>query len=121
MVCGHKGSGMITVDGLPSAIRVGPYDIKIVFLPDDSDDYGHFLASELELGIQRQFASGAVAVDTFLHEILHAVWWAAALPRKRCEEERAVSQIAPSLTQVFRDHPELLTWMQKTLAANTKP
>lgn len=45
--------------------------------------------------------------EVLLHEVLHAAWFAAAIPEKPTEEV-AVTGLARSLAQVIRDNPELL-------------
>ena len=110
---------MISIEGLPSTIRVGCYDIRIIAIspvehPDNANDYGAFHPAEQEIRLHPKFPTGALAVDTLLHELLHAAWFASANPRQ-CGEERAVSGLSPVLTQIIRDHPEILAWMQKAL------
>ena len=53
-----------------------------------------------------------VVADTFLHEILHAVWHEYNL-QDDDREERIVHTLATGLTQVMHDNPELLTWLKK--------
>ncbi len=108
----------VTLEGLPSIIRVGCYDIGIVPISadhaDNANDYGAWHPAEQEIRLQPKFATGALAIDTLIHELLHAAWFASALPRQ-CGEERAVSGLSPLVTQIIRDHPEILAWMQKAL------
>jgi hypothetical protein len=106
---------MITVDGLPASIRVGPYDIRISTVDqiDGGDCYGAFHLDTQEIQILKQFNSGVMAADTLLHELIHAAWRTTSLPKRG--EEQAVSLLATCLTQIFRDHPQLLTWIQNTL------
>ena len=53
-----------------------------------------------------------VVADTFLHEIMHAVWHEYNL-QDDDREERIVHTLATGLTQVMHDNPELLTWLKK--------
>jgi len=107
---------MIKVDGLPSSLRVGPYDITIAIVDELTGSYGEFSPVEQEIRLLREYKTAALAVDTLLHEVLHAAWFAAALPKKY--EERTVSALAPTLTQILRDHPEVLEWVRKALGAS---
>lgn len=50
-------------------------------------------------------------VDTVIHEILHACEYKAGKPYN----EDWVRAVATGLTGVFRDNPELLTWIRKKL------
>lgn len=103
------------MNDLPKSIRVGPYDISIVHLPSDSEDFGQFHLGDQELRLQKEFRSGVAAVDTFVHELAHAAWRVLGLPG-RATEEQVCSSVAPIFTQVFRDHPEVLHWMLKKLS-----
>ena len=51
---------------------------------------------------------------TLLHEILHAVWALHALSDDD-KEERIVTALGNGLSQVFRDNPELVTFIKKGL------
>lgn len=104
----------MTVHGLPKSIRVGPYDIEIVALPEKDDRFGCFQLGKQELGLAPHFHSGVAAVDTFLHELAHAAWTISGL-LNRATEEQAASAIGPVFTQVFRDHPEIVVWIANML------
>lgn len=49
-------------------------------------------------------------VDTVLHEVTHAIYWAYVIEDKD-EEERIVTTMARAWTQVWRDNPDLLGWL----------
>lgn len=117
MVRRKKGSGM-SVHGLPSTIRVGPYDIFIRPLPSESDLFGRFRLYDQEILLSKNFLSGHALVDTFIHELTHAIWSIFGLGTKATEEQVA-SAIAPHLTQVLRDHPEILHWMIENLTKSS--
>jgi hypothetical protein len=109
---------MITVDGLPASIRVGPYDIKIETLDEKSaeDKYGEFGESEHTIWLRPEFISGPVAVDSILHEIFHAIWCVGAIKQEHGEEQIVTVQ-ATGLTQILRDNPLLTAWIAKALGA----
>jgi hypothetical protein len=106
----------ILVDDLPGTIRVGPHDIAITYLTDEEakEDFGYFKTGELTIGISREFVTGSMAVDTVVHELLHAIWFT-AIKDESSPEERAVATVATQLTQVIRDNPELIKWLQNTV------
>ena len=54
-------------------------------------------------------------MDTVLHEINHVIWAVGQLKTKMQKEERAVAVMATYWTQIFRDNPQLITWIKKTL------
>lgn len=54
------------------------------------------------------------AVDTLLHEINHAIYWAYGI-NDDDKEERVVGTFATAWTQVFRDNPRLLQYITESL------
>lgn len=105
----------IKVDDLPSSIRIGAYDIQICYLSKDDDDMGSFDSSTETIWIQSEFKSNISAVDTLIHEILHACWDVSALPSSAVVEEQVVASITPVMTQVFRDNPAVVEWISRRL------
>jgi hypothetical protein len=105
------------VRSLPPVVRIGPFDIRVVELDagTGTDDYGQFSADELEIRLRRDFVSPAMAADTFIHEVLHAVWWVMNA-RAKDGEERIVTLLSTGLTQFLRDNPAVLAWLRKSLA-----
>lgn len=51
-------------------------------------------------------------LDTFLHEVNHAIYWIYSL-REDDDEERVVSIFATAWAQIFVDNPEVLTFIKK--------
>jgi hypothetical protein len=104
------------LDGLPATVRVGPHDVRFVEMSaeESEEKYGYFLDSKMEIGLCREYAAGSVAVDTVLHELVHAIWHQSVLKEGAAEEDIAHT-IGKQLTQVFRDNPELIEWMQQTV------
>jgi hypothetical protein len=103
------------LDGLPKTIRIGPYDITIKLLPGDHDDCGNFNLGEGAIGLQGAFHTPTMAVDTFIHEVIHAACRIYGIIDDDFLEERICSGVAPVMTQIFLDHPEILRWMLKSL------
>ncbi len=103
------------MDGLPKSVRVGPHEIAIKVLPETemADDFGALEMCKLEMRLCDHYAGGSLAVDTALHEVLHAIWHVSL--KETQAEESIVSTIASQLTQVIRDNPELIAWMQETV------
>lgn len=104
------------VKELPKTVRVGPFDFHIV--PMDmhkataNSRYGECSSIEMKISIQEEFSSPIKAVDTVLHEISHAIFWAYGL-EDGDKEERTVSTFGTAWTQVWRDNPKLLAWVGK--------
>ena len=101
---------------LPSSIRVGPYDFAIELMPaswrDTTGYLGEFSPDEHVIRLQAEPAGAAIAIDTLLHEIGHAIWWGYHLADSE-QEERVVSIMGTAWTQVYKDNPALLQWIAK--------
>lgn len=55
-------------------------------------------------------------VDTLLHEITHAIWWAYGLEDDD-KEERIVRTMGAAWAQIWRDNPHLLGWLNEAAKA----
>jgi len=53
-----------------------------------------------------------VVADTFLHEIMHAIWHEYNL-QDSDQEERIVHTLSTGLVQEMHDNQQLLTWFRK--------
>jgi hypothetical protein len=104
------------VDALPELIRVGAFDFAIEKIhtieAHSRGCYGQCSTQTLTLSIQRQMPSRHKAMDTFLHELLHAIWWERDL-EDADKEERIVGCLGTGLVQVHRDNPWLADWIKK--------
>ena len=49
-------------------------------------------------------------LDTLLHELNHAVYWAYGMEDED-KEERIVGTMATAWAQIFRDNPEFVAWI----------
>lgn len=100
--------------GLPKRIRIGPYTIKVVKIQDDEERYGEFCERSQEIFIAEKFACNGVMVDSFLHELLHAIWFAQDV-KDGDGEERTVARLATGLTQVLQDNPLVIDWLLRNV------
>lgn len=109
----------VTTKGLPKRIRVAAFDIELVTRSMawsyQSNRWGEFDTAAQQINLQPEFPTGAKMVDTVLHEIGHAIYWAFGLADAD-QEERIVMTMATAWTQIWRDNPKLLAWMTRTLA-----
>jgi hypothetical protein len=107
---------MTAFDGLPGVIRIGPFDIRVVYdtadLKSPPESWGMYQHG-VQIELDATQPPGVVAVDTVLHECLHGILRCAGWPRK--EEEKIVAAIATGITQLLRDNPQLLAWMVAAL------
>lgn len=109
---------MTPTERLPRRVRVGPFDFKIViWSPHESHSTGNYGECSTQLAtisICREFPTPQKAVDTFLHECLHAIFWAYDI-KDEDVEERAVGILATALTALHRDNKWLAPWIEKTV------
>ncbi len=102
---------------LPSKIKVACFDVKVEEFnpgaPASRMLHGEFSSIEMMIRIDTSTDKIKV-VDTLMHEICHAICWAYGIEDED-KEERVVGTMATGLTQVYRDNPELLTFMQDKL------
>lgn len=103
------------MSSLPKSVRVGPHDIRFrqMEAAEEKDDFGYFKTDALEISLCKEYAAGTLAVDTVLHELLHAVWFVAL--KETAAEEHVCTVMATQLTQIIRDNPELIAWLQETV------
>jgi len=104
---------------LPDTIRVGPFDLAIEKWSGpryaSGQRKGHFSPCEQAIAVAVDHATPIDAVDTLLHEIGHAVWWAYGV-HDEDKEERIVATLATAWLQVYRDNRWLLDWLRLALA-----
>lgn len=101
---------------LPARIRVGAYPLKILIIDGRSSDrhmvWGLFSANEQAIYLNDEFPSLTHMASTFLHEIMHAVWYAQGIDDDD-KEERIVTMLSSGLTQVYRDNAWLAPWIEE--------
>lgn len=89
---------------LPKHVKIGQYDFQIVEV-GESINLGECHTSQGIINIDT--TRGKFVVKTsFMHEILHGVYWAYGLEDDD-REERTVNSLSSGLIQVFRDNPEV--------------
>lgn len=102
------------MSALPSSIRIG----FAVFAVEPIND----LPKKVLGDIEPDHARIRIDVDrpdqmiaaTLLHEVLHGCWYMANLP-EQADEEDVVTSVANQLSQVWRDNPELITYLSTAL------
>ena len=99
---------------LPDTIRVGPYDFALVRLAMNEamakPRLGEFSSRAHRIEIVADAPSKLDALDTLLHEINHAIFWAYQIYDED-KEERTVAMMATAWVQVYRDNPWLIGWI----------
>ncbi len=104
---------------LPRFIRVGPYDMTLAPMSGINTyaqrAVGQFSARELKISYAIEAPSKLDALDTLLHEISHAIFWAYRIYDED-KEERTCGMMATAWVQVYRDNPWLLAWIGEAVA-----
>ena len=54
-------------------------------------------------------------LDTFLHELMHAIWDSEGIP-ERAREERVISELARGMAAAFRDNKGLAACMERYIS-----
>jgi hypothetical protein len=109
--------------GAPKTLKVGAFDYKVSQVPklvndDGTESWGQIVYEDYEITVQSLQPSPSVAVDTLLHELLHAVWHNTDLRGEigKNLEERVIRNLTSGLVALFRDNPQLLKWIVKRLS-----
>ena len=100
---------------IPKSVRVTCYDVKVSewdrATSESVDSYGEFNERDLVIRVDMSSRNNIAKVDTLIHEINHAIYFAYGLQDKD-KEERIVSTFATAWVQVFRDNPCLVEWLR---------
>lgn len=102
----------------PKTVRIGAVDWKIVIAtepPRVLESRSYFGAAEsarLVITIEANLALPR-AIETFMHELLHACFRDRGFPDRG--EEAVVTCLSPSLLCLWRDNPDLHPWMMRHL------
>jgi hypothetical protein len=108
---------------LPGSMRIGPYDVALEPMSGvktyATGNVGQFSARELRISYRAEASSSLDALDTLLHEVNHAVFFAYHM-REDDKEERIVSMFATAWTQVYRDNPWLIEWIREATSDDPK-
>jgi hypothetical protein len=106
---------------LPKKVKVAAFDIEIIPYRGHSarvgEVFGEFSCVEQSISIDTSVSEMQI-LDTLIHEVMHAIYWIYSLDDSD-EEERIVSVMATAWTQIYRDNPEILNFISKTIEKNT--
>lgn len=111
-------TGEQAVERLPASIRIGPYSVAIERMSaveaSARNRAGEFSGRAEKIWISVNLPSSTQVVDTFIHEVLHGIWWVSSL-EDGDKEERIVCVTAVTLTGLLRDNLWLLDWLKECL------
>lgn len=107
---------------LPTPVKIAAFDIQLEHFNSNQArteaSYGQWRSLEQKILVDRD-QNPLTTLSTVLHELLHAIRWAYGVEPKD-SEERQVNVEANGLTQVLRDNPHLLAWINHILAPYAK-
>ena len=105
----------------PAKIKVACFDIDVIDFTQHEATllarFGEFSALENRIRIDPAI-NRIKGIDTLLHELSHAIYWAYGIEDED-KEERIVGTFATAWTQIFRDNPDLLVFIQESLKETT--
>jgi len=103
---------------LPSVVRVAAFDVAIKnwhpLSATANGKFGEWSSVESTIRVDTTVAPMKV-LDTLLHELNHAIYWAYEVEDED-KEERLVGVFATAWAQVYRDNPDLLRFIQEIIA-----
>lgn len=103
----------------PAHLRIGHYVFVIEWYGKDKElqdgKLGWCHPDTLTLGFAEE-QKREMLVDTFIHEVLHALLWYTNL-QKQPEEERLVTGLATALCLFWHQNPEACAWWQEVMRA----
>ncbi|NBW10608.1 MAG: hypothetical protein EBR82_21545 [Caulobacteraceae bacterium] len=104
-----------------TSIRIGPHDVRVIFKTSlDGDNAesivsGLFFPDDPRIELKTNLRHSRMA-EVMMHETLHAIWSNTQFTEEK-DEERAVSVLACSLTQLARDNPEFIKfWLSYAIS-----
>jgi hypothetical protein len=101
------------MDGLPKSVRVGPHVLPFKELSGEDAKTLNGQYDNYTIQLLKAYPSGSVAVEIVLHEMTHALLTYGGVTDK--SQEQICEIMGVGLTQIIRDNPELIAWMQKTV------
>lgn len=76
--------------------------------------FGQCSITEQTISFQAEFPTIEKLIDTFWHEVLHAVWWVWGI-RDKDDEERTIVMLSSALLQLQIANPAIFRWMRSVL------
>lgn len=102
---------------LPNSVRVGAFDFRIEdWSPTAAHaerKFGDFCSLQCLIRVDSSVNPMKV-LDTLIHEINHAIYWAYCLEAQD-NEERTVGTMSTAWVQVYRDNPDLIRFIESTV------
>lgn len=103
------------LESLPSHIRIGHTNLRIVKRADGDFEkalYGEYDQRNELITMSLNQTSQLRVVNTFIHEVNHAIFDSVGLTDD-CDEERTVTAMSNGLVQAFVENPWYGPWITK--------
>lgn len=97
----------------PTKVTVLNQDYKVEWTSSSSDTQGSCDFNECVITVSKKYPKHSL-VDTFIHELLHAINHAMGVTDASTEEE-VTTQISRGLCTVWRHNPKVFAWVDKQL------
>jgi hypothetical protein len=106
----------------PDRLKVGHYSYAVVIKNHKGDRlYGVCDHDEQIITLQDAYPCPGQAIDTILHEVLHALARAYRIEFEENDEEGVVDPLAGALAAFFLDNPAFLLWLAGASGAAPAP
>jgi len=106
--------------GMPKTVTIRGRLWRLEWIDGLVGEYGYCDAGTQTIKIDRETKSPQLIAEVIVHELLHAAWFQAGLPRSEgsmVEEETVVTALAPPLVDLLVENPNLLTFLRKLWAS----
>lgn len=103
-------------DGFPPSLRIGQYDLAIVYadqVDDDANNAGLYTPG-VSITFRKDQPNAVFALDTVLHEINHAIYDFCGL-QDGSNEESVIKAMASGWAMVYRDNPAFCNWLYRMI------
>jgi hypothetical protein len=116
----RRRQGRAAVEALPPSVRIGPHDFAIERVEDceahDREMHAEAMMVSQLIRLRENPVSPIKTVESFLHEVLHAIWHTYYVEFDDEEHEELItSQLGTALTSLFRDNRWLTEWIAGSL------
>ena len=105
---------------LPHSIKIGPYIFSVIARSEnwshEHECAGLCHTDHHTIDVVTERRTAGFILDTFIHEIQHAIWWTMDL-KDDDKEEEVVRRMATGWSMVYVDNPALLEFIEESCDA----
>ena len=108
---------------LPGQFKIGAIPWTVAERDDEwrqsCGALGNCIADDQKINIVTEKRSRQDIARTFIHELLHALWYEYDLGESECSEEKTVTQLATGLSAVIGQNPHIMLYLGRLFDGNT--